>query len=168
MNTIGNDYIILLVMICFVFSMLIFRKIYKKHIGGFKPGDNKIIYSDDNLNLKKLNKISTRPFLFGLEKKIISNYEFYFDDNNFYAINPKTTKKAVFLLTDITELGTTSIQINNRRIWQVKINQTNGKEIIFRFAHNYTIWNNNFCLFYEKVKTINPAAIKAKWNLWTM
>ncbi len=116
----------------------------------------------------KLNKISKRPFLLGLERKVISNSDFYFDNENFYAINEKENTKTVFKLAEIIELSKTSIKINNRRIWQVKVNQVNGKEITFRFAHNYTIWNNNFHLFYKKVKSINPSAIKSKWNLWTI
>lgn len=114
-----------------------------------------------------MRKISTRPFLFGLEKNFLSDEEFYFDNDHFYAID-NNQQKQIFKLTDITEIKKTYFQINYRRIWQVKIKQDEDREIIFKFAHNYTFWNKNFPLFYKKIKSINPKAVKTKWNLWSM
>jgi len=167
-DKLGGPYIFLLLVVNFAFSLFLIRAFYKKYIAGFKPKNNEITYvNSEDLNIK-LRKISTRPFLFGFENKFISEDDFYFDDENFYAVN-KEFKKAIFKLTDIVEISKTSLQINNRRLWQVKINQQGTcKEIVFKFAHNYTIWNKNFYLFYEKVKLINPTAIKSKWSLWTM
>ncbi|MBO0592887.1 hypothetical protein I2486_15895 [Cellulophaga sp. E16_2] len=108
-----------------------------------------------------------KPFFFGLEKKIISKEEFYFDHENFYAMHQDLQKKA-FKLSAITELKKTSIQITNRRIWQITIKETNNADVVFKFAHNYTLWNKNFALFHEKIKKINPEAIKSKWSLWSM
>ena len=114
-----------------------------------------------------LKKISKTPFLLGIEKTFISKEEFYFDDKNFYAIN-KDLKKVAFKLCDISEIKKTEIKLNNRYIWQVKIKQANDKKEIFKFAHNYTLWNKNFALFYKKVKKLNPQVLKSKWSLWTM
>lgn len=168
MDKITDYYIILILISGLVFSFFLIREIYKKYIVDSKPKNNDINYvNSTEPNFDNLKKISTRPFLFGLEKKLISDDEFYFDDENFYAIN-KESQKAIFKLTDITEVSKTAIQINNRTLWQVKIKQSNDKEITLKFAHNYTVWNKNFYLFYEKVKAINPTVIKSKWSLWTL
>lgn len=164
-NTIGDSYIFLLLTLTLAFPFFLILNFYKKYIVEFKP-KNKITYENSENLDTGLKKISTRPFLFGLENKFLSDDEFYFDDENFYAIN-KEFKKAVFKLTDIAEISKTSLQINNRRIWQVKINDaTTSQEITFKFAHNYTIWNTNFYHFYQKIRLINPDAIKSKWSLW--
>lgn len=151
-----------------VFMVLVFRVVYCKYIVVQKPQNIEVTQS--NLNTTELNtlkKISTRPSFFGLENKLVNNEEFYFDAVHFYAIT-KDSKKAVFKLADIIELSKTSTIINNRHIWQVKIQDEIAKEIIFKFTHNYTFWNKDFLLFYEEVKRINPKSIKSKWNLLTM
>ena len=167
MGKIGNSYIFLLLFFSLIFTSLIISFIYKKHFKDFKPIDNEIKYSNSQTSNIQLKKISTRPFLFGLEKKFISDDDLFFDNENLYAINNKN-QKATFKLTDITEISKTSWEINNRRLWQIKIKQENDKEIVFKFAHNYTIWNKNFLHFHEKIKSINPNVIKTKWNLWSM
>lgn len=151
-----------------VFFVFVFREVYQKQVLNNRPKDNdlKRIPLRDS-ELRTLKKISTRPFLFGLENKFVSADEFYFDDTNFYAIS-KDSKKAIFKLTDIIELGKSSIKIGNRRIWQVKIKDVNDKEVTFNFAHNYSVWNKNFPLFHQKLKNINPAVVKTKWSLWSM
>ncbi|MEO8933613.1 MAG: hypothetical protein ABI295_04840 [Xanthomarina sp.] len=112
--------------------------------------------------------ISSRPFiLFGFESKLVTEDELYFDDENFYAIN-KSHQKAVYKLTDITELSRTSINIRNQTLWLLKISDKNDNEITIRFAHNYRFWNKNFALFYKKLKTMNPTVLKSKWSLWRM
>ncbi|MCD9854550.1 hypothetical protein LUD75_07520 [Epilithonimonas sp. JDS] len=146
------------------FGIIIIFEVYKQYIAGSKPKNYNLEYTSSNV--QNLNKISQRPFLFGLEKKIISDGEFYFDDENFYVLNDNN-ETAKFNLNSITELSRTSIRINNSTIWQVKINHKEEK-LIFKFAHNYTIWNKNFLLFYEKLKAINPTSIKSKWSLWKM
>lgn len=166
-DKIENSYVLLLLIISIVYASFIISLIYKKHLKGFKPKNSEIIYLNSQIPNNQLKKISIRPFLFGLEKKIISDDELFFDEENFYAINNKH-QKATFKLADITEISKTTLQINNRKLWQVKIKQDNDKEIVFKFAHNYTIWNKNFPLFYQKIKSINPNAIKTKWNLWSM
>jgi hypothetical protein len=117
---------------------------------------------------EEIRKISSRPFLFGLEDNLVSDEDFYFDDINFYAIDNKQQRKAVFLLTEIIELSKTSITITNHRVWQVIIHGADNQKIVFKFTHNYTLWNKDFVKFYKKIEQINPAAIKSKWSLWTM
>lgn len=146
------------------FGAIIIFEVYKKYIAGSKPKNYDLEFT--NSNVENLNRISQKPFLFGLEKQIISNSEFYFDDVNFYVVNDHN-KTAKFNLNSITELSRTSVRINNSAIWQVKIND--GREqLVFKFAHNYTIWNKNFLVFYEKLKAINPSTIQSKWSLWKM
>lgn len=162
MSSLGDNYLIIIVFSSFVVAFLIGREVYKKYFLGFKPKHQTINYNHSVPN--HLNKISSRPFLFGLEKKLLSDDEFYFDNENFYAIN-QDNKTAKFNLKDITELSRTGVNINNRNIWQVKINAEN-QELVFKFAHNYTIWNKSFFDFYEKVEALNPSAIKSKWSIW--
>ncbi|KFC22043.1 hypothetical protein [Epilithonimonas lactis] len=164
MDSTSDNYLIIILAAGLIFSVLIVRQIYKKYFMNFKPRNQNIVYGNSNIN--NLNKISTSPFLFGLEKKLLSDDEFYFDNDYFYAINPEN-KTAKFNLKDITELSRTAININNRTIWQVKI-KTENRELIFKFAHNYTIWNKSFLDFYNKIKALNPSAIKSKWSLWRM
>lgn len=164
MSSLENNYLIIIVFSSFVVAFLMGREVYKKYFLDFKVKHQTINYNHSVPN--HLIKISTKPFLFGLEKKLLSDDEFYYDNENFYAIN-QDNKTAKFNLKDITELGRTGVNINNRNIWQVKINDEN-KELVFKFAHNYTLWNKSFFDFYEKVKTLNPSSIKSKWSLWRM
>ncbi len=167
MEKLGNSFIYYILILSFIFSIFIISVFYKKNLKNFKPKNNVVEYSKVvNLNTQ-LNKISTRPFLFGLERKLISDDELFFDNEHFYAINNEK-QIATFKLIDITEISKTSLTINNRRLWQVKIIQDNNKEIVFKFAHNYTIWNRNFALFYDKIKEINPNAVKSKWNIFNI
>lgn len=159
----GDGYLIVVVILSLIFTFLVVRIVYK-NISGFKQENNTVNYTDSSF--QHLHKISTKPFLFGLEKKIISDHEFYFDHENFYAINANH-QTAKFNLKDISEISKTSIQINNSRIWQVKINN-NNEEVVFKFAHNYTIWNKNFLEFYRKIEKLNPSAIQSKWSIWSM
>lgn len=168
MDQVGELSILWIMISGLVFSIFVCREVYRKYLMGQTSKNHDLTRTSlKNSELETLKKISTRPFFFGLEKKFITDDAFYFDDTNFYAID-KDSKKAVFKLTDIMEISKTSIHINNRRIWQVKVTDENNKEVILKFAHNYTFWNKNFILFYEKVKHINPTAIKSRWNLWTM
>lgn len=157
-----DTYLIVLLVSGLTFSFLLLREIYKKYIAGFTQKNNTLNYT--SVNSENLNKISRNPFLFGFEKRFIDGHEFYFDDENLYAIT-RDNKAAIFKLRDITEVSKTAITINNGRIWQIKISH-NHEEFVFKFAHNYTIWNKNFLTFYEKIKAINPSAIQSEWNVW--
>jgi len=159
----SDAYIIVITISGLILGVLIIREIYRKYFAALSKNQN-VTYSSSNP--EGLNKISGRPFLFGLEKKIISEDNFYFDNHFFYAVN-KNNRTAKFRLRDITELSKTSYQINNSRIWQVKINDE-GDEVVFSFAHNYSVWNKNFLTFYHKLKEVNPSVIQSKWSVWSM
>ncbi len=128
--------------------------------------ENNITYINlQKSKLEKLKKISTRPLI--IKKKSVSENDFYFDENNLYVINEKFQKINTFKLVDIVEVSKTYNTINNKKIWQIKIKEMD-KEVLFEFVHNYSMFNKNFYLFYNKVKTINPNAIKTKWRLWNL
>ncbi|MCJ8152303.1 hypothetical protein MKJ01_00840 [Chryseobacterium sp. SSA4.19] len=164
MSQTGDTYLIIITLSGLVLGGLIVREVYKKYFTAAIPRNNNLEYG--TFNSGERYKISGKPFLFGFEKKIVSGDDFYFDDDYFYAVN-KNQQAAKFDLKDITELSKTSYQINNSRIWQVKINNI-GEEVAFKFAHNYSVWNKNFLNFYNKLKEINPSAVQSKWSLWSM
>lgn len=169
MNKLGNLYVLFLIILSLVFAIFVSLEIFKKVTLKLKPVKQNVEYENiDDKNLQELKIISSRPFiLFGFESKLVSEDELYFDQENFYAIN-NANQKAVYKLTDITELSRTSINIRNQTLWQLKIKVKNDNEITIRFAHNYRVWNKNFVLFYDKLKTINPNVVKSKWSLWRM
>ena len=169
MNKLGNLYVLFLIILSLVFAIFVSLEIFKKVTLKIKPVKQNVEYENiDDKNLQELKIISSRPFiLFGSESKLVSDDQLYFDQENFYAIN-KGNQKAVYKLTDITELSRTSINIRNQTLWQLKIKVKNDNEITIRFAHNYRVWNKNFVLFYDKLKTINPNVVKSKWSLWRM
>jgi hypothetical protein len=162
-------YLYLIFLIGFALFIVLFILIFRSYSAGFKPKNNHIIYETSaDLVGEKIRKISSRPFLFGLEDNLVSDEDLYFDDINFYAIDNKQQRKAVFPLTDIIELSRTSMAITNHNVWQVIIHGADKHKIVFKFTHNYTLWNKDFVKFYEKIAQINPAAIKSKWSLWKM
>ena len=169
MNKLGNLYVLFLIILSLVFAIFVSLEIFKKVTLKIKPVKQNVEYENiDDKNLQELKIISSRPFiLFGSESKLVSDDQLYFDQENFYAIN-KGNQKAVYKLTDITELSRTSINIRNQTLWQLKIKVKNDNEITIRFAHNDRVWNKNFVLFYDKLKTINPNVVKSKWSLWRM
>ena len=169
MNKLGNLYVLFLIILSLVFAIFVSLEIFKKVTLKIKPVKQNVEYENiDDKNLQELKIISSRPFiLFGSESKLVSDDQLYFDQENFYVIN-KGNQKAVYKLTDITELSRTSINIRNQTLWQLKIKVKNDNEITIRFAHNYRVWNKNFVLFYDKLKTINPNVVKSKWSLWRM
>ncbi|WP_293945134.1 MULTISPECIES: hypothetical protein [unclassified Sphingobacterium] len=162
-------YLYLILLAGLVLFIVLFSLIFRKYTAGFKPENNQISYeASADLVGEKIRKISSRPFLFGLEDNLVSDEDFYFDDINFYAIDNKQQRKAVFPLTDIIELSKTAITITNDRVWQVIIQKAGNHKIVFKFAYNYTLWNKDFYKFYKKIEQVNPAAVKSKWSLWTM
>ena len=130
------------------------------------PDERSTIERIRNFDGKDVLKISQRPFLFGLENRWISDHEFYFDQNFFYAAD-KAGTALKYPLTDITELSGTGTVINNNRIWKITLG-TGSESCEYHFAHNFSIWNRNFQNFYTTVKRIRPEAIKSEWSLWRM
>ena len=162
----GDAFLFIVIAASFIFALLMIGEVIYKLITYTKPENKNINYQPIQNNVEGLNKISSIPFLFGLEKKMVSDVDLYFDDQYLYAFSREG--KAQFPLSAITELKRTSTIINNRPIWCVKVKSENDEEIAFNFTHNYTIWNKNFVVFYEKIKALNPAAIKSTWTLWRM
>lgn len=162
MSQADNSYLIVITISGLLLGVLIVREIYKKYFSTLPVENSSLTYG--TFNSGNVHKISSRPFLFGFEKKIVSADDFYFDHDSFYAVN-KNQQAAKFSLRDITELSKTSYRINNSRIWQVKITN-NGEEAVFRFAHNYSFRNKNFLNFYNTLKEVNPPVIKSNWSSW--
>lgn len=167
-----QSFVAILLVLNSVFAVLILITLFKNfrlskqnmntnHHSQYKIPDDR-----NNFKTDAWFKISQKPFLAGLEKRLISSQDFYYDQSFFYAID-EAGNGSKYPLTDIAELSGTGTQINNNRIWQVKIFK--GSEMIeYRFAHNFSIWNKNFLNFYKRVKQISPQAVKSKWSLWRM
>lgn len=146
-------------------TAFVIHEVYKRYFTQVSSVSSPVLQYTDH-PVSGLYKISQKPFLFGLEKKIISGDELYFNTNSFYAVN-KTRRAAIFSLHEITELKRTSIRINNNRIWQIKILHE-GQEIIIKFTPAFSFWNKNFFNFYTRLKEINPTVIQSEWSLWKM
>jgi hypothetical protein len=151
MSQADDTYLIVITISGLLLGVLIVREIYKKYFSTLPVENSSLTYS--TFNSGNAHKISSRPFLFGFEKKIVSADDFYFDHDSFYAVNKNQ------------QLSKTSYRINNSRIWQVKITN-NGEEAVFRFAHNYSFRNKNFLNFYNTLKEVNPPVIKSNWSSW--
>jgi len=163
MSKIENFYISLLAISSLAFVIILFKEI-KPHL---QPKNDQVSYDNfESVKPENFKKISRKPFLFGIEKGFVNEDEFYFDENYLYAI--KKNQKTSFKLTDIIALDKTNTRIGNRYIWQIIIKEENNKEVIYKFVHNYTLFNKNFYKFHEKIKTINSNAVKAKWTIWNL
>jgi len=170
-----QSFVTILVVLNSIYAVLILLtvlqhlKLAKQNIStdnGHLLAQYRIDVSGNFFETPTLYKISQRPFLLGLEKRLVNNQDLYYDERFFYAVDkPGTVLR--YPLADITELSRTSIQINNSRIWQVKI--AIGSEIMeYRFTHNFSIWNKNFLYFYNRLKQIKPQAIQSEWSLWRL
>ena len=132
-----NVFHIIFFSICFFIYMI--WELFNYYNGDWKK-NNEILFANlqEDIDIAKLKKISSRPFFFGLEARFISDESFYFDDNNLYII-AKNRKAVKVPFEQITELKKTSMSINKIRIWQISVG-IEGAEAMFRFANNYTIW----------------------------
>jgi hypothetical protein len=158
----------ILVIAVLIFSQVIVFIILRKIYNAIFAPKRESSYSDaTGLDFSKLKKISSRPFLLGLENKFIDEEELYFDDRQLYAVD-RQIKLATFNLENIASLERTSVKINNRTIWKLNIDQADGQMVVFKFAHNFTLWNKSFPEFYELIRAINPQAIKSTWSVWRM
>ncbi len=166
LSRLGNNVFYMLFLSIYFFIYMIWE-LFNYYNGDWKK-NNEILFANlqEDIDIAKLKKISSRPFLFGLEGRFISDESFYFDDDNLYIIakNRKTVKVP---FEQITELKKTSMSINKIRIRQISVG-IEGAEAMFRFANNYTIWNKNFKEFYTKLSRENPMAVKTKWSYWNL
>ena len=161
----NNVFYMLFLSICFF--IYITWELFNYYNGDWKK-NNEMLFNNlkEDIDTARLKKISSRPFLFGLEGRFISDESFYFDDNNLY-ISAKNRKAVKVPFDQITELKKTSMSINKIRIWQINVG-IEGAEAMFRFANNYTIWNKNFKEFYDKLSNKNSIAVKTKWSYWNL
>lgn len=143
-----------------IFAVFFFKNVILPMYKDFKP-DNEKLFSNESVKMDttKLNKISTKPFFFGLEKRLLEDQDYYFDTNYFYSVN-KGVKTIKIPLTEISEVSKTNTAINRRTIWQLKATHRN-QQVVFKFTDNYTLINKNFKLFLDQLKTINPNVVKA-------
>ena len=166
LSRLGNNVSYMLFLsICFFIYMI--WKLFNYYNRDWKK-NNEMLFNDlqEDIDIAQLKKISSRPFFFGLEGRFISDESFYFDNNNLYII-AKNRKAVKVPFTQIAELKKTAININKIRIWQIIIRKEEV-ETLFRFAHNYTIWNKNFKEFYDKLSNKNSIAVKTKWSYWNL
>ena len=149
----NNFFYMLFLSICFFIYMI--WELFNYYNGDWKK-NNEILFANlqEDIDIARLKKISSRPFFFGLEGRFISDESFYFDDDNLYII-AKNRKAVKVPFEQITEIKKTSMSINKIRIWQISVG-IEGAEAMFRFANNYTIWNKNFKEFYDKLSNKIP------------
>ena len=167
LSRLGNNvFYMLFLSICFFIYMI--WELFNYYNGDWKK-NNEMLFNNlqEDIDIAQLKKISSRPFFFGLESKAISDESFYFDDKDLFYIVAKDGKAIEVPFDQITELKKTSITINNVKIWQISV-RIEGKDVVFRFAHNYNIWNNNFKEFYNRLSAKNPAVVKTKWSIWNI
>lgn len=160
------DGILVLPLVSLIFAGLVGWEIYKKYKKEIS-GDNSNLKFTESINEidSELKQISSQPFLFGLEKKFVDGYSYYFDENFLYVIN-KNKQQQKFDLKDITAFERTYFSINKRRIWKITVERTNESDLTYNFMSNYTIFNKNFKEFYESLKRLNPTAVKSEWTMW--
>ena len=165
LSRLENVFHIIFFSICFFIYMT--WELFNYYNGELKK-NNEMLFNNlqEDIDIAQLKKISSRPFFFGLEGRFISDESFYFDDDNLYII-AKNRKAVKVPFEQITELKKTSITINNVKIWQISV-RIEGKDVVFRFAHNYNIWNNNFKEFYNRLSAKNPTVVKTKWSIWNI
>lgn len=130
-----------------------------------KKNQNIDLTGNSNLgefDYKTTKKISMHPLLGCL---ILQNNDYYFDNQYLYEIAKGRITKVE--LTKIIEINKDTISISNRRVWYIKC-ELDDEIRIFRFLHNYTLWNNNFVVFLGAVKRCNPQAKVLTFSLLSM
>ena len=108
LSRLGNNvFYMLFLSICFFIYMI--WELFNYYNGDWKK-NNEILFANlqEDIDIAKLKKILSRPFLFGLEGRFISDESFYFDDDNLCII-AKNRKAVKVSFTQIAELKRTSI-----------------------------------------------------------
>ena len=116
-----------------------------------------------NLDLTKLTKISNGHFFFGLAEYLRAKSEFYYNEKYLYVISTKN-QVAKHRISNIVEVSKTSTMINDRRIWEIVINNVDDK-VTYKLSTNDTLSNNNFNLFLDKVNANSNSIVDTNW-LW--
>ena len=117
-----------------------------------------------NLDLFKLTKLSPGITWFGSDQFHFSNPEFYFDDNFLYIIDYKKVIK--HLIANISEVTRTMYSRNDRRIWKIVINESEG-QIIYKIVTNQSLTTSNFGNFLDKVNENPNSVVDSEWLLKT-
>jgi hypothetical protein len=155
------DIILIIAGIIFTFGIISF--VFYLFYITVKPKDEKSVIennvSPEGLDFTKVKRISSQVFTFGMQTKFV---DCYYDEEYLYVVKSGMTAK--FSLESITEIKRTSLSINKCRIWQVKVKDKEGKELMFDFRP-FAMWGNKgFIAFLEKMKTVNRSAIKSEWS----
>lgn len=151
----------LLFLLIFLFVYNIKRMFY--YFKNYNKIEETFFKRRTNLDLTKLTKISNGHFFFGLAEYLRAKSEFYYNEEYLYVISTKN-QVAKHRITNIVEVSKTSIMINNRRIWEIVINNVDDK-IIYKLSTNDTLSNNNFNLFLDKVNANSNSIVDTNW-LW--
>jgi len=112
--------------------------------------------ANTDLDNGKLKQISVIPLFC---KSWVDKGTYYFDDDHLYFWGSQEEKK--YLLKDIIEIKKT-IRINSIPIMRLTINN-NGEKFVLKFWPNVSIFNKNYIGFIDKIKSINPSAVKFKY-----
>jgi len=89
----------------------------------------------------------------------------WFDSNSIY-IGEKGSQSMV-AITELESLEKTHNQLNNRYFWRLNYHY-NGQQCHLEFRNNYTLWNRNFKHFHNRLKEINPSAIRTAFHWWNI
>ena len=113
-----------------------------------------------NLDLWKLIKLSPGITWLGSDQFHFSNPEFYFDDAYLYLIDYNKVVKHP--IGNIIEVTRTPYSQNDRRIWQIVINEPKS-HIIYKIVTNQSLTTNNFSLFLDNVKENSDSVVDSEW-----
>jgi len=115
-----------------------------------------------NLDLWKLTKISPGITWVGIDQFQFSNPEFYFDEEFLYIIDH--TKVIKHTIKNIMAVKRTIYTRNDRRIWEIVINE-NDNNIVYKIATNNSLTTANFGKFLDKVNENPDSVVDSKWLL---
>ncbi len=92
---------IILVLSC-VLIVVMLIEVYRKNVAKkYLYGVKKSYEMNDHFETDKLRKLSSRPFLFGIEDNLLSDEDYFFDENYFYAVGRRGGAGRSFRLVDI-------------------------------------------------------------------
>lgn len=115
------------------------------------------------INTKRLRRINSSPFMFGLERLFFRKQDLFYDHENLY-VEEKSGMRS-FPLSCISLVGRTYNMLTGRNQWEIDL-RADSKFYSFRFFANWTLYNNNFPKFLAIMKRIKPEAVKSKLNIW--
>ncbi|WP_341831864.1 hypothetical protein AACH28_00090 [Sphingobacterium thalpophilum] len=73
-----------------VLIVVVLTEVYKKNVAeNYLYGVKKSYEMNDHFETDKLRKLSSRPFLFGIEDNLLNDEDYFFDENYFYAVGGK-------------------------------------------------------------------------------